>query len=268
MRKLKTTSEPCETTESTLEMQPTSAAAGSSGAGADLSRGNTIILNPALHSAAANLTGSAGAAVNRLVRSRTSKKPPALVLTKDSASSLPSGSSNGPPPAPHSATSSIYGGTSPGWKVTFPDIEIHSPKDIHPDNASISSRGTSSTVGYRDSFGEADEGGVLSLQERYGTTSSTGAPVAGTAAAAASAASGSVTASSCCTSRPSSVSSSLADQQPPRPPSSSGTLVATPSSSSTNSSVVLQTARDNYSSTQARRRNYIIFEQNDEDTLI
>ena len=32
--------------------------------------------------------------------------------------------------------------------------------------------------------------------------------------------------------------------------------------------VVCQTARDNYSSTQARRPNYIIFEQNDEDTLI
>jgi len=270
MRKLKTTSEPCETTESTLEMQPTSSVGSAgNGAGSDLSRGNTIILNPALHSAAANLTGSAGAAVNRLVRgSRTSKKPPALVLTKDSmASTLPSGSSNGPPP-PHSATSSIYGGTSPGWKVTFPDIEIHSPKDIHPDNASISSRGTSSTVGYRDSFGEADEGGVLSLQERYGTTSSTGGVVVGPGAAAA-VASGSVTASSN-TSRPSSVSSSLADQQSAasRPPSSSGTLIATPSSSSTNSSVVLQTARDNYSSTQARRRNYIIFEQNDEDTLI
>ena len=32
--------------------------------------------------------------------------------------------------------------------------------------------------------------------------------------------------------------------------------------------VVLQAARDNYSSTQAWRRNYIIFEQNDKNTLI
>ena len=138
MRKLKTTSEPLETTESALEMQQT---------------GNTIILNPALHSAAGNLSGSSSAATtsvgggaassqpqgsstssSRLARSRTSKKPPALVLTKESYAI-------GPGPG---------SGNSPGWKVTFPDIEIHSPKeDIQADNASISSRGTSSTVGYR-----------------------------------------------------------------------------------------------------------------------
>ena len=83
-------------------------------------------------------------------------------LTKDTSvsTSLPPGSSSGGP----SYSSSIgygggYGGsgggsqsTSPGWKVTFPDIEIHSPKDIQPDKASISSRGTSSTVGYRYAF--------------------------------------------------------------------------------------------------------------------
>ncbi len=48
-------------------------------------------------------------------------------------------------------------GASPNWKVTFPEIEVHSPKDqqppvlpgAEPDNLSISSRGTSSTVGYR-----------------------------------------------------------------------------------------------------------------------
>lgn len=57
MRKLKTTSEPLETTESALEMQ----------------QGNTIILNPALHSAAANLTENK--------KQKGSKKPPALVLS-------------------------------------------------------------------------------------------------------------------------------------------------------------------------------------------
>lgn len=102
---------------------------------------------------------------------------------------------------------------------------------------------------FRDSFGDPDEDGdgVLSLQEPP-----TRAPVGGAVSP-----------------RPSSSNSDWPhDPTAPRPPSiSSGTLVATPSSSS-NSSVVLQTARDNYSSTQARRRNYIIFEQNDEDTLI
>ena len=134
MRKLKTTSEPLETTESALEMQQT---------------GNTIILNPALHSAAGNLSGSSSATsangassaqpqgprLSRGARTATSKKPPALVLSKES----------------YSAGGSAPGsGNSPGWKVTFPDIEIHSPKeDVQADNASISSRGTSSTVGYR-----------------------------------------------------------------------------------------------------------------------
>ena len=87
MRKSKTTSEPCETTESALELQETG-----NGQNRDLTRGNTIILNPALHSAAATLTSSGGATsgsastgggVNVFVRKRTaSKKPPALVLTK------------------------------------------------------------------------------------------------------------------------------------------------------------------------------------------
>ena len=80
---------------------------------------------------------------------------------------------------------------------------------------------------YRDSFGENEEGGLLSLQEQ---------PPSGT--------------------------------QSVDRPSSSATLVATPSSSST-SSVILQTTRDaTFVSTQTRRKNYIIFEQNDEDTLI
>ena len=67
MRKLKTTSEPLETTDSALEMQqqPIPAASAASAASGNGGGGNTIILNPALHSAAANLTSS------RLVRSRT-----------------------------------------------------------------------------------------------------------------------------------------------------------------------------------------------------
>ena len=97
---------------------------------------------------------------------------------------------------------------------------------------------------FRDSFGEADEDEVVSLQE----------PARGNGTTSVSP-------------RPSSSSSDLPTQPPRAPSISSGTLIATPSSSST-SSVILQTARDNYSSTQARRRNYIIFEQNDEDTLI
>ena len=135
MRKLKTTSEPLETTDSALEMQQT---------------GNTIILNPALHSAAGNLsgvpagtTGTEGkpGASRHHPRSRTSKRPPALVLTKDSP--MGAGAAYNPPGS----------GNSPGWKVTFPDIEIHSPKEeMAADNASISSRGTSSTVGYRYVF--------------------------------------------------------------------------------------------------------------------
>ena len=137
MRKLKTTSEPLETTESALEMQQT---------------GNTIILNPALHSAAGNLSGvpagttteggKAGASRHH-PRSRTSKRPPALVLTKDSPMGAGAAAAYVPPGS----------GNSPGWKVTFPDIEIHSPKEeMAADNASISSRGTSSTVGYRYVF--------------------------------------------------------------------------------------------------------------------
>jgi hypothetical protein len=85
-----------------------------------------------------------------------------------------------------------------------------------------------------DSFGENEEGGLLSLQDH--PQGSPGLP-----------------------------SSTAADR-----PSSSSTLVATPSSSST-SSVILQTTRDHtsaYVSSQTRRKNYIIFEQNDEDTLI
>ena len=46
------------------------------------------------------------------------------------------------------------------------------------------------------------------------------------------------------------------------------TLITTPSSCSSTSRIALQTARDNYSSMQARRRNYILSEQNDEDTFI
>ena len=86
---------------------------------------------------------------------------------------------------------------------------------------------------YRDSFGENEEGGLLSLQDQPGL------PSASTAAS---------------------------DR-----PSSSSTLVATPPSSSSTSSVILQTTRDHtsaYVSSQTRRKNYIIFEQNDEDTLI
>ena len=134
MRKLKTTSEPLETTESALEMQQQAASPAS--ASAPVASGNTIILNPALHSAAANVSSG-----SRLVRSRTAaKRPPALILTKDEDNA----------PALRSASLGASGepGCSPaaGWKVTFPDIEIHSPKE---DNGSISSRGTSSTVGYR-----------------------------------------------------------------------------------------------------------------------
>ena len=143
MRKLKTTSEPLETTESALEMQQqnTQHQAG----------GNTIILNPALHSAAANLTSGSRLASGR---SRTSgppgsKKPPALVLTKDNSHSNIAEVVGGRGGPGSGSSAHSHGGSSPGWKVTFPDIEIHSPREIQPDNASISSRGTSSTVGYR-----------------------------------------------------------------------------------------------------------------------
>ena len=132
MRKLKTTSEPLETTESALEMQQQAAASE-----APVASGNTIILNPALHSAAANVSSGS----SRLVRSRTAaKRPPALILTKDE--------DNAPALRSASLGANVEPGCSPaaGWKVTFPDIEIHSPKE---DNGSISSRGTSSTVGYR-----------------------------------------------------------------------------------------------------------------------
>ena len=135
MRKSKTTNEPGEPVDPALELQPT---------GSDLARGNTIILNPALHSAAANLTGAPSSAsadgrsgaTSVLFRKRTaSKKPPALVLTKDggggqSASTLPPSSGNGQA-LPHGSSSIGYGysggncgsqSTSPGWKVTFPDI--------------------------------------------------------------------------------------------------------------------------------------------------
>ena len=81
---------------------------------------------------------------------------------------------------------------------------------------------------YRDSFGENEEGGLLSLQEQ---------PPSGA--------------------------------QSVDRPSSSATLIATTPSSSSNSSVILQTTRDaTFVSSQTRRKNYIIFEQNDEDTLI
>ena len=135
MRKSKTTNEPGDPVDPALELQPT---------GGDLARGNTIILNPALHSAAANLTGAPSSAsadgrsgaTSVLFRKRTSsKKPPALVLTKDggggqSASTLPPSSGNGQA-LPHGSSSIGYGysggncgsqSTSPGWKVTFPDI--------------------------------------------------------------------------------------------------------------------------------------------------
>ena len=142
MRKSKTTNEPGEPVDPALELQPT---------GGDLARGNTIILNPALHSAAANLTGAPSSAssdgrsgaTSVLFRKRTaSKKPPALVLTKDggggqSSSTLPPGSGNGQA-LPHGSSSIGYGysggncgsqSTSPGWKVTFPDIGWDSVKN-------------------------------------------------------------------------------------------------------------------------------------------
>ena len=121
LRKLKgSTSEPLETTSSALEMQPSPA--GLSGGG-----GNTVILNPALHSAA-------GLTKKSSLKTRKATRPPALNLGKE----------------PVMMTDRHAGpGISPSWKVTFPDIEIHSPKDEQPDNLSISSRGTSSTMGYR-----------------------------------------------------------------------------------------------------------------------
>ena len=110
---MKTTSEPLESTSTALEMQPSA---------------NTVILNPALHSAA-------GLTKKSSMKTRKVTRPPALVLAKDSNNTT--GSQSG-------------SGTSPSWKVTFPDIEIHSPKeDQQADNLSISSRGTSSTMGYR-----------------------------------------------------------------------------------------------------------------------
>ena len=113
---MKTTSEPLESTSTALEMQPSSA--------------NTVILNPALHSAA-------GLTKKSSMKTRKVTRPPALVLAKDS-NNTGTGSQSG------------NSGTSPSWKVTFPDIEIHSPKeDQQADNLSISSRGTSSTMGYR-----------------------------------------------------------------------------------------------------------------------
>ena len=130
MRKLKTTSEPCETTESALEMQPITTGNGTG----DLTRGNTIILNPALHSAAANLTGSTvGEKItSRINRSRAAvatasksskNRPPAFVLTKDTAP-LASGSGNGAitPQPPHSASSSsgfYHGGHRYFWFCSF-----------------------------------------------------------------------------------------------------------------------------------------------------
>lgn len=102
-------------------MQPSPA--GLSGSG-----GNTVILNPALHSAA-GLTKKSS-----LKTRKATQRPPALNLGKE----------------PVMMTDRHAGpGISPSWKVTFPDIEIHSPKDEQPDNLSISSRGTSSTMGYR-----------------------------------------------------------------------------------------------------------------------
>lgn len=123
---MKTTSEPLETTASALEMQQPNQG----------QQTNTVILNPALHSAAGNLSKRPAS-----VRPRKSgAKPPDLVLTKDSMLMSSTG-------GPHSAGGIT--GMSPSWKVTFPDIEIHSPKEEQIDNLSISSRGTSSTVGYR-----------------------------------------------------------------------------------------------------------------------
>ena len=130
MRKLKTTSEPCETTETALEMQPMTTGNGNG----DLTRGNTIILNPALHSAAANLTGptsGGGTVSSRINRSRTAaataasktskNRPPSFVLTKDTVASA-SGSGNGAiTPQPHSASSSIgyHGGHRYFWLRNF-----------------------------------------------------------------------------------------------------------------------------------------------------
>ncbi len=100
---------------------------------------------------------------------------------------------------------------------------------------------------FRDSFGEGEEGCLLSLQERLAS------PVEKSAGAAGGGAS---------FDRSSSVDRPGSTERP----GSSATLVATPSSSS-NSSVVFTVNRD-YSKQQAKRKNYIIFEQNDEDTLI
>ncbi|CAB4054728.1 UNC80 [Lepeophtheirus salmonis] len=46
------------------------------------------------------------------------------------------------------------------------DMEGITLVDAGDDSMSISSRGTSSTIGYRDSFGEMEEGNLLSIQER------------------------------------------------------------------------------------------------------
>ena len=94
---------------------------------------------------------------------------------------------------------------------------------------------------FRDSFGEGAEGCLLSLQERLAS------PIEKAAVKGQSSFERS--------------SSASADW-----PGSSATLVATPSSSS-NSSVVFTVNRDP-SNQQAKRKNYIIFEHNDEDTLI
>lgn len=111
------------TSSSALDMQPSSGVSGLSGQ-------NTVILNPALHSAA-GLSKKSSMKIRKKV-----SRPPALVLAKD--------------PCPGAGPNIAQSQMSPNWKVTFPDIEIHSPKDDQQqDNLSISSRGTSSTMGYR-----------------------------------------------------------------------------------------------------------------------
>ena len=128
------------------------------------------ILNPALHAGAANIC-SRGFASNP---SSTASTAPTVKLATGKMNS-------GRPPSKQDSSGSTSLGSifsllpsgSSRREVTFPGIEVTDSHDsvVHPvlareaafddDCASISSRGTSSTVGYRDSFGENEEGTCL-----------------------------------------------------------------------------------------------------------
>ncbi len=131
----------------------------------------TLTLNPALHSAAATISAAAPPSRGHTcVRSRSSvngsRKPPALVFTHESSlnssSSSPSAATavavtSSAPAAMTSSASSLQSPiTTTNKAIPFSAAESvfeKAPNYVEPvfadDNVSISSRGTSSTVGYR-----------------------------------------------------------------------------------------------------------------------